>query len=318
MRTATGDRPLSEKVQSRLGAMVDRLYAWLEQNRVSRFPWAVIQTFSNAQGALLSGSMAYYTFLSLLPLLLVVGSVIGALSTTSLDLRLDLMSALDDVFPEGYGSIIVNQLIESRAAFGILGFLALSYGASGFVGSLTACLNQMWDVRGGRNPIGQKLVNLVIITMLGVVLLASAALTVWVDHLGMVVGGTNGSLAARSIDLVLGPLLLFVVLLVLYRTLPALTLSWRHQIPGAIVGTIGIEVIKRVFALWAANSAGVSILPRSLLSAVLLLVWLGVFGQLVLYGAALNVVLDRRRQGVDLFPAAAHGQNQEQSISEGS
>jgi uncharacterized BrkB/YihY/UPF0761 family membrane protein len=30
---------------------------------------------------------------------------------------------------------------------------------------------------------------------------------------------------------------------------------------------------------------------------VLLLVWLGFFAQLVLYGAALNVELDRRRQG---------------------
>lgn len=156
MRTATRDGSLSERVRSRLGAIVDSLYTWLEQNRVTRFPWAVIQTFSNAQGALLSGSMAYYTFLSLLPLLLVIGSVIGALSHTSLDIRLDLMSALDDVFPEGYGSIIVNQLIESRAAFGIFGFLAVAYGASGFVGSLTACLNQMWAVRGGRNPIGQN------------------------------------------------------------------------------------------------------------------------------------------------------------------
>lgn len=289
-------------MQSRLGAVVDSLYAWLEQNRVTRFPWAVVQTFSNAQGALLSGSMAYYTFLSLLPLLLVVGSVIGALSNTSLELRLDLMSALDNVFPRGYGSTIVNQLIESRAVFGIFGFIAVAYGASGFVGSLTACLNQMWEVRGGRNPVGQKLVNLVIVAMLGVVLLASAALTVWVNHLAAVVTGADGDLVARGTDLVLGPLLLFLVLLIVYRTLPALALSWRHQVPGAIVGAIGIEIIKRVFTFWAANSAGVSVLPRSLLSAVLLLVWLGFFGQLVLYGAALNVVLARRRTGVHLLP----------------
>lgn len=97
-----------------------------------------------------------------------------------------------------------------------------------------------------------------IVTMLGVVLLASAALTVWVNHLAIVVAGANGGPAARVIDLVLGPLLLFFVLLVLYRALPARALSWRHQIPGAIVGTIGIEIIKRAFTFWAANSAGVS------------------------------------------------------------
>ncbi|MCA1844176.1 MAG: hypothetical protein LC792_13520, partial [Actinobacteria bacterium] len=59
---------------------VDALYRWLSRNRVTRFPWAVIQTFSDGQGALLSGSMAYYTFLSLLPLLMVAGFAVGAIS----------------------------------------------------------------------------------------------------------------------------------------------------------------------------------------------------------------------------------------------
>jgi uncharacterized BrkB/YihY/UPF0761 family membrane protein len=34
----------------------------------------------------------------------------------------------------------------------------------------------------------------------------------------------------------------------------------------------------------------------------LLLVWLGFFGQIILYGAALNVVLDRRRHGLPVLP----------------
>ena len=37
-----------------------RLYRFLADNRWTRFPWAVVQTFSKAEGAL-SGSMAYYT-----------------------------------------------------------------------------------------------------------------------------------------------------------------------------------------------------------------------------------------------------------------
>ena len=55
---------------------IGRLYRFLSANRWTRFPWAVVQTFSKAEGALLSGSMAYYTFLSLLPLLMVAAFVI--------------------------------------------------------------------------------------------------------------------------------------------------------------------------------------------------------------------------------------------------
>jgi uncharacterized BrkB/YihY/UPF0761 family membrane protein len=35
---------------------------------------------------------------------------------------------------------------------------------------------------------------------------------------------------------------------------------------------------------------------------VLLLVWLGFFGHLILYGAAINVVRDRQQRGEPLLP----------------
>ena len=87
-----------------------------------------------------------------------------------------------------------------------------------------------------------------------------------------------------------------VVLLLLYRLLPARRHSWLSQVPGRAFGGVGFYVLKRGFDYWASHSAGISALPRSLVSVTLLLVWLGFFGQLILYGAALNVVLDRRRR----------------------
>jgi uncharacterized BrkB/YihY/UPF0761 family membrane protein len=59
--------------EARIKQAVAWLYRVLARNRYTRLPWAVVQTFSRAQGALLAGSMAYYTFLSLLPLLVVAG-----------------------------------------------------------------------------------------------------------------------------------------------------------------------------------------------------------------------------------------------------
>jgi uncharacterized BrkB/YihY/UPF0761 family membrane protein len=97
--------------------------------------------------------------------------------------------------------------------------------------------------------------------------------------------------------------MIFIVLVLLYRLLPARRLSWRWQLPGALFGTIVIELLKRGFELWARYSAGVSALPRSLFSVVLLLIWMGFFGQAILYGAAVNVVLHRRRRHLPLFPA---------------
>lgn len=285
-----------------MGAGVDRIYSALERNRFTRNPWAVIQTYSRGQGALLAGSMAYYTFLSILPLLMIAGWIIGTLSSGSEGVRTALEDAVEQVFPGIGARDVLNQLIESRGAFGILGLVTVSYAGSGFVGALTACLNLMWGVQSGRNPIGQKLLNFTVVLLLGAVMLGSVGLTLWVAYLTRIALGSTATPWATRLELLASPISLFLVLLLLYRVLPARPLTWRSQMRGAIIGAVAIEILKRGFALWAENSAGVAALPRSLFSIVLLLVWLGFFGQVILYGAAVNVVRDRRKQGKSPFP----------------
>ncbi|MGH2819761.1 MAG: YihY/virulence factor BrkB family protein [Actinomycetota bacterium] len=296
--------PSAKRIEEGVARRIAALYQALRRNRLTRLPWAVIQTFSEAEGALLSGSMAYYTFLSLLPLLMITGFVIGTLSEYNLGVQEAVNSGLERFLPGSRSQQFLEQLIRSRVAFGIVGLGAVVYAGSGFVGALTACLNQMWGVPGDRNPVGQKLFNVLVVILLGVVLLGSAAVTLWVSFVTEVVLGSAASPLLQLIEVVGSPLSLFLVILLLYRLLPAVDMSWRRQVPGAAFGALGIEVLKNAFALWARYSAGVAFLPRSLLSVVLLLLWMGFFGQIILYGAALNVVLDRKRHGRPLFPVA--------------
>ena len=285
---------------------IGRLYRFLAGNRWTRFPWAVVQTFSKAEGALLSGSMAYYTFLSLLPLLMVAAFVLATFASPGPDARATVAEALNQVFP-GIGSEVfkevIDQVVANRAALGVVGLLSVAYAGSGFVGSMTACMNRMWRVPSGRNPVGQKMVNILIVMLLGSVLLGSALLTLWVSATAQrTLELEPTSPIISMIEELAGPASMGLVLLLLYRLLPARRHSWPSQIPGAVFGGVGFYVLKRGFDYWASHSAGISALPRSLVSVTLLLIWLGFFGQLILYGAALNVVLDRRRRGEPIMP----------------
>jgi membrane protein len=289
---------------------IGRLYRFLSANRWTKFPWAVIQTFSKAEGALLSGSMAYYTFLSLLPLLMVAAFLIATFASPDLDTRAAVAEALNQAFP-GVGADIfeevIDQVVQNRAALGVVGLLSVAYAGSGFVGSMTACMNRMWGLPTGRNPVGQKIVNILFVVMLGTVLLGSALLTIWVSATAQRTLELEATSPVISmIEELAGPASMLVVLLLLYRFLPARRHSWLSQIPGAVFGGIGFYVLKRGFDLWASHSAGVGALPRSLVSVTLLLVWLGFFGQLILYGAALNVVLDRRHRGEPIMPPSSN------------
>ena len=293
--------------QARVGRAIAGLYRWLERNRVTRLPWAVVQTYSRAQGALLSGSMAYYTFLSLLPLLLVAAFALGTIARSNPGIRDAVIRAVNQVVPGVSGKDALDQVIDARVAFGVLGLASVVYASSGFIGALTACLNRMWGTSTGRNPLGQKLLNFLVVVLLGSVLLGSVGLTVWFGYLTRSAFGSRAGPVVHVAELLSGPVAMLLVLLLAYRMLPARRLSWASQLPGAAVGALGIELLKRGFTFWAEHSAGVSRLPRSLVSAVLLLVWLGFFAQVVLYGAAVNVVLDRRRRGESLFPDPADG-----------
>jgi YihY family inner membrane protein len=141
--------------------------------------------------------------------------------------------------------------------------------------------------------------------MLGMVLLGSALLTIWVSATAQRTLELEATSPVISmIEELAGPASMLVVLLLLYRFLPARKQAWLRELPGALFGSVGFYVLKRGFDYWASHSAGIGALPRSLVSVTLLLVWLGFFGQLILYGAALNVVLDRRHRGEPILPEA--------------
>jgi membrane protein len=290
------------RAEAQIERAVAALYGWLARNRLSRLPWAVVQTFSRAQGALLSGSMAYYTFLSLVPLLMVAAFVIGTLARSDTHVSSAVSTAVGQLLPGVQGRDVVNQLVGARVAFGVFGLLSVAYAGSGFVGAMTACMNRMWEVETGRNPVSQKAFNIVIVILLSAVLLGSVGLTIWIGYAARAVLGNEADPLLQLVSTLASPFSMLLLLLLLYRLLPARRHSWLSQLPGALLGAVGVDLLKRGFALWTERSAGVGALPRSLLSVVLLLIWLGLFAQLVLYGAALNVVLDRRRRRLPLLP----------------
>lgn len=262
---------------------------------MTKTPWAVIQVVSQSQGALLAGSMAYYTFLSLVPLLMVAAFVVGAVAQLNVDIHDAVVEAIERLVPTADGAGLLRQLVRAGVPLGVVALATLAYAGSGFVGALTASLNQMWGVTAGRNPVVQKLVNVAVAATLGAVLVGSMAATLWVSYAAEATLGNEAGPLLTGIDWLAAPVSLLAVLVLVYRLLPARPLRWRSQLPGAAAAALGIEILKRGFALWTQHSAGLSVLPRSLVSVVLLLVWFGLVSQVILYGAAINVVRERRQ-----------------------
>ncbi len=74
--------------------------------------------------------------------------------------------------------------------------------------------------------------------------------------------------------------------------------GWRPLVPGAVLGALGLEVLKLVGGIYVPQAvASSSALYGSIGIVFAILAWLLFFGRLIVYSATLNVVLWERRNG---------------------
>ncbi|MGE3621351.1 MAG: YhjD/YihY/BrkB family envelope integrity protein [Acidimicrobiia bacterium] len=239
-------------------------------------------------GGALAASITLSGFLSLFPLLLVGIAATGFVAAGNEDLARDVVERMG---LEGAAADMVTSAVDtaegSRRAASVVGLAGLLWGGLAVVGAVAAASDAFWQVTG--KGLWAKAHQLLWLVGVALAFLASLGLA---------------SLAA----LLPGPLtvLLLVATLVLdvalflwtFTVLGATHVGWRTHLPGAVLAGVGFEVLKAV---------GTVLLPRSVASSSALygtlgvvfavLAWLALYGRLVVYSLALNVVRHEARAG---------------------
>jgi membrane protein len=267
-------------VKEKLHAL-GRRYPWL--GRVLR----VQERYSELNGNQLAGAITLAGFISLFPLLLVAIAVLGFFSHQSLDLASDVVDRLGLT---GDAATIVTQAIEraehSRKAASVIGVAGLLWSGLGLVAAIQFGLNTVWQVKG--RGLRDKLSGLGWLAGAAVLFLASFAATAAIGFvpvlapLGIVVGlGVGVALWLWTL-----------------KVLPNRDVGWKALLPGALVGAVGMELLKLVGSIWVPKAvASSSALYGSLGVVFAVLAWLLFFGRLIVYAAVVNVVVWEDRHG---------------------
>jgi uncharacterized BrkB/YihY/UPF0761 family membrane protein len=150
-------------------------------------------------------------------------------------------------------------------------------------------MNDIWNVPRRQRPsfwwrLARGLVALLLVAgeVVGATVLA---------QLGIAGHGLLG-----RVDLLAGSFLLnLLMLLVMFQVLTGTRLRWRSLVPGAVVGALGWSVLQTVGVRLLSHQLERANLLYGVFAVVLVLIgWLYLSTQLVLYAAELNVVLARR------------------------
>ena len=234
----------------------------------------------------LAASIAYYAFVSILPMLLLALAIATFLGGEAFATQVTT-AASDVLSPSGQTQlqeIVLNQ--QGRTGATIVGTLVLLWSTLRMFRGLDEAFSRVYDVTAAKGFLDTFKDALVVVA---VIALAVAAMVV----AGLVLSlfptvPFAGTLSTLALFVALG-----VVFLPLYYFFPDVDVSIREAIPGAVVATVGWTVLQIGFRFYVGQSARFD--AYGVLGGALILVTWLYFGAIVLLlGAIVNAVLSGR------------------------
>jgi YihY family inner membrane protein len=254
------------------------------------FPYAVMKKFGDDQAGNLAGLIAYYGFLSLFPLMLVMVTLLGLLLRNNPDLRHTIKTSALANFPVIGDDISRN--LHSLRGNGLalaIGLVVAVWAGLGVLKVLQTAMNTVWNVpyRHRPNFFVSLLRALIMLVVLGVITIASAAA-------GSVGAGSDNwalGIAGVAISVVLN----LVLFLLAFRILTTADVTWGDVFPGAVVAALAWTTLQAVGGYIVSHQLqGASNTYGAFATVIGLLAWIYLGAQVTLFAAEVNVVRKRR------------------------
>jgi membrane protein len=249
------------------------------------------------RGPHLAAMIAYFALLSFVPLLFLTVSLLGLAGRP--DESSYLVTELKRAFPgSSVASIVhtVDAIRKHATALGIVGGAALLWASLSLFSVLESAMNIVYGqpnrsfLRGKLLAVGLMLLSLV---TLFVGLLAGSF---GFDLLKRYAAGfASNSYVAYGLSIAVSLLGVFVFLFAIYYFLTNVEHSFADVLPGAVFSAIVLESSFQVLPLYVRYSGNVVAL-KAFGGPALLLVWLYVMANVIVFGAEVNWWLAARRR----------------------
>jgi membrane protein len=239
-----------------------------------------------------AASIAYYTLISLFPLLLIL-VVAASFVLESAEVQKNVMLLVETYIPTASDLVQANfeQILRARGTAGILATLVFGWLALAVFFNIERALNRVWGVKRLRPFWSRMLLALIMVAGIGLLILLSVLSTTVFDiirHLRLPFLGWepfNRPLLWHILTSLLPTVLNVAIFFLLYRILPYTLVGWSEVWPGALLAGLAWEAVKRIFSLYLARFGSYNLIYGSLGTVIALLIWFYLTGIIVLLGA---------------------------------
>ena len=265
----------------------DRLqqrHAWLA------VPVAVWKKFGDDRAGNLAALVAYYAFVAIFPLLLVLVTVLNIVLKNDSGLRQRVLNAALTQYPVVGPDLehSIGRLHETGFAL-VIGLLGTFFGARGVANALQNALNSAWEIPFARRPSfpWSWLRSFALIFVIGVGFIVTTSLTTLAGGAGRVLPGAGAHVLAMAVSLALN----FGLFWLGFWLATAPEVTWRQLRLGAVMSAIVWQVLQTFGGYFLSHQlAHASPLYGTFALVLGLIAWLYLQAELTLYAVEINVV----------------------------
>ncbi|AHK27592.1 ribonuclease [Rhodococcus opacus PD630] len=275
-----------------------RLDALQQKYPAMGFPIAVTYKFLDDQGVYLAALIAYYGFISLFPLLLLLSTVLGFVLSGHPELQQDIIDSALSQFPVIGADLADPHRIGGGVTGLVIGLVGALYGGLGVALASQNAMNTAWSVpRNMRpDPIRGRLRGLLLLGTIGLAVLGTAAVAA--------VGAATHLSGSFTVLLMLAAITINSAIFILaFRLATARPLSVADVAPGAVAAAVVWQVLQSFGAYYVSKVVSTASVTNGVFAVVL-----GLLAFLFLAAAAIVVCVEINVVRVDrLHPRALLG-----------
>jgi membrane protein len=256
-------------------------------------------------GPRLGAALAFYTALSLSPLLLAVVAIAGLVFGQEAA-RGEIVEQLRDTVGQEAATVVERLVAQSAVTTEgviatVIALAVLAFGASGVFAELQSSLNTIWQAPG-RKPTGgvwsvvkARLLSFSLVCGTAFLLLASLVVSAVLSAVNQTVTGwmPGTDLLAQVANFALTFVLLALLFAMIFQWLPETDLAWSDVWVGAAITALLFSLGKYLIGLYLGRAA-VGSAYGAAGAFVVLLAWVYYSSQIVLFGAELTYVYAKR------------------------
>lgn len=245
-------------------------------------PARILTAYGESQAGNYALALAFTGFMSIFPL------ITGALALIGLAIRdpsteAHIQKLVIDSFPFSAQAELeraLNGVKQSAGWLGLVTIAGLVWSASSIFSTMEFALTQIFGTRQ-RDMLRQRLMGLIMM----VVLIVALLVTVTANSVAALV---PVPIVGPSASFVIGSVVMFALLVTLYRFVPNRTFRIRDVVPGALMAGVLIEVLTLAFPLYVRIAGGFNTYGAQFALFFLLATWFYLLSQLILLGAVFN------------------------------